>query len=141
MGLLDRFKKSDKAEAKAQTATAAKPKAITKVKSVAKPAVKTTTASAKISAPVAAYTAVLIRPVVTEKSTSTGAYYFQVAKSASKNEIAKAFKTRFGKMPRKVNIVNVMGKTKARGRSVGKRADWKKAVVYLNKGETVDTSK
>jgi large subunit ribosomal protein L23 len=84
---------------------------------------------------------VLLRPIVTEKATNTGTYLFQVAKSATKSEVTKAFKARFGKVPRKVNVLNVMGKTKFRGRTVGKRADWKKAIVYLNSGETVDTAK
>ena len=128
MGLLDRFKKST--TAKAATPPPAK---------VEKPAVQ---AIAKpISTITTGYAAVLLRPVVTEKSTITGAYYFKVDKATSKSEIVKAFKARYGKVPRKVNVINVLGKTKVRGRTAGKRADWKKAVVYLNKGETVDSSK
>ncbi|EKD76571.1 MAG: 50S ribosomal protein L23 [uncultured bacterium] len=141
MGLLDRFKKSSKNDTVAVT----KPS----IKSTAKPVAKTvvpkeiiaTKTQAQTAVSATDYTAVLIRPIVTEKSTATGTYNFKVAKAASKNEIAKAFKIRYGKKPRRVNIVNVLGKTKFRGRTAGKRADWKKAVIYLNKGETVDTSK
>lgn len=149
MGLFDRFKKSNKAATTMAAPTAAKAVAVTTAKPAARAAVANAKSQVKASTVAAANTAavvenvanVLVNPVVTEKSTKMGAYFFQVTKSASKNEIAKAFKARFGKTPRKVNIVNVLGKTKFRGRTAGKRADWKKAIVYLNKGETVDTSK
>lgn len=81
---------------------------------------------------------VLLQALVTEKATVTGTYMFKVKKSSTKSEVLKAFKAKYGKTPRKVNVLNVMGKTKLRGRQVGKRSDWKKAIVYLNKGETVD---
>lgn len=81
---------------------------------------------------------VLLQPLITEKATLTGTYLFKVAPQASKNEIRKEFKAKYGKDPRKVNVLNVMGKVKMRGRIVGKRSDWKKAVIYLAKGETVD---
>ena len=81
---------------------------------------------------------VLVQPVVTEKSTVNGTYLFKVTSAATKSEIRKAFKAKYGKQPRKVNIVNVMGKTKLRGRTVGKRSNWKKAIIYLAQGETVD---
>ena len=81
---------------------------------------------------------VLVQPLLTEKATVMGAYLFKVNPSATKNEIRKAFQTKYGKLPRKVNVVNVMGKTKMRGRVVGKRSNWKKAMIYLTKGETVD---
>ncbi len=81
---------------------------------------------------------VLVQPLLTEKATVMGAYLFKVNPSATKNEIRKAFQAKYGKLPRKVNVVNVMGKTKMRGRVVGKRSNWKKAMIYLTKGETVD---
>ncbi|MBI4407268.1 MAG: 50S ribosomal protein L23 [Candidatus Kerfeldbacteria bacterium] len=81
---------------------------------------------------------VLVQPLLTEKATVMGAYLFKVHPAATKNEIRKAFQTKYGKLPRKVNVVNVMGKTKMRGRVAGKRSNWKKAMIYLTKGETVD---
>ena len=81
---------------------------------------------------------VLVQPLLTEKATVMGAYLFKVNPSATKSEIRKAFQTKYGKLPRKVNVVNVMGKTKMRGRVAGKRSNWKKAMIYLTKGETVD---
>lgn len=137
MGILDRFKKSSKTAAPAAAKTAVQPVAKATV-TAKKNAVKK---PVQIALPPTGYTAILVRPLVTEKSTSGGTYNFRVAKSASKNEIAKAFKARYGKMPRKVNVINVLGKTKFRGRTAGKRINWKKAVIYLTKGETVDISK
>ncbi len=81
---------------------------------------------------------VLIQPLITEKATAAGIYLFKVVPTASKSEIRKEFRAKYGKDPRKVNVLNVMGKTKMRGRIVGKRSNWKKAMIYLAKGETVD---
>lgn len=129
MGLLNAFKKTPKpaTEKVAVAPVAAKPAAVKATKKVAaQPELKL------------AQHSVLLKPVVTEKSTVTGTYCFRVSPDATKNEIKKAFKAYYGKMPRKVNILNVIGKTKLRGKVPGKRADWKKAIVYLTKGETVD---
>lgn len=81
---------------------------------------------------------VLLQPLVTEKATATGTYLFKVSPTASKSEIRKEFKAKYGKDPRKVNVLNVMGKVKMRGRVVGKRSNWKKAMIYLAQGENVD---
>lgn len=123
MGLFSRKPKTQPAPA--ATTPVAKPVVPSAVKSTS-PATTTRTA------------VVLLQPLVTEKATATGTYLFKVAPTATKNEIRKAFKAKYGKSPRKVNVVNVMGKIKMRGRVVGKRSNWKKAVVYLMQGETVD---
>lgn len=81
---------------------------------------------------------ILLRPLVTEKSTAAGAYYFKVAPTTTKNEISKAFRAKYGKWPRTVNVSNVMGKTVRRGRYTGKRTNWKKAIVTLPKNENVE---
>lgn len=80
----------------------------------------------------------LLKPLITEKATVTGTYCFKVAPQANKQEIAKEFKMIYGKTPRKVNILNRMGKTVQRGRVTGQQANVKKAIVYLKKGETID---
>lgn len=84
---------------------------------------------------------ILIRPLITEKSTelmSEGKYVFKVAKAANKIEIANAVKEIFNVKVEKVNTVNVKGKTKRVGRNVGKRPDYKKAIVKLAPGETIE---
>ncbi len=81
---------------------------------------------------------ILLQPIITEKSTMSGTYQFMVATDTNKNEVAKAFSAVYEKTPRKVNIVNVKGKSMRTGVIRGKRKNWKKAVIYLNKGETID---
>ena len=84
---------------------------------------------------------ILIRPLITEKSTQLmeeGKYVFVVAKKANKIEIAKAVAEVFNVKVTDVNTVNVSGKLKRMGRFVGKRSDYKKAIVKLAPGETIE---
>ena len=84
---------------------------------------------------------ILIRPLITEKSTelmAEGKYVFKVAKAANKIEIAKAVAEIFNVKVEKVNTVNVKGKTKRIGRTYGKRPDYKKAIVKLKAGESIE---
>ncbi|MBR1580253.1 MAG: 50S ribosomal protein L23 [Selenomonadaceae bacterium] len=84
---------------------------------------------------------IIIRPLITERSTelmAEGKYVFVVDKRANKIEIGKAINEIFDVKVEKVNTVNVTGKTKRRGRTVGKRADYKKAIVKLAAGETIE---
>ena len=59
-------------------------------------------------------------------------YTFKVAKDANKVEIAQAAEALFQVQVLKVNTVNCTGKTKRMGRNVGKRPDFKKAVITIN---------
>ena len=71
---------------------------------------------------------IIIRPLVTEMTTELmeeGKYVFVVAKEANKIEIAKAVST----------IFNVKVES---GRNLGKRSDYKKAIVKLAAGETIE---
>lgn len=84
---------------------------------------------------------ILIKPLITEKSTelmAEGKYVFKVAKAANKIEIARAVKEIFNVKVEKVNTVNVKGETKRIGRTSGKRPDYKKAIVKLAAGETIE---
>lgn len=67
-----------------------------------------------------------------------GKYVFVVAKEANKIEIAKAVSTIFNVKVESVNTVNVLGKVKRMGRNLGKRSDYKKAIVKLAAGETIE---
>ena len=67
-----------------------------------------------------------------------GKYVFEVAKAANKIEIAKAISQIFNVKVASVNTVNVEGKVKRMGRSIGKRSDYKKAIVKLAAGETIE---
>ncbi|WP_026477653.1 50S ribosomal protein L23 [Alkaliphilus transvaalensis] len=77
---------------------------------------------------------IIIKPVVSEQSMTQMAekkYTFVVSKRANKTEIKKAVEKVFGVKVDKVNTINMIGKYKRMGANVGKRADWKKAIVKL----------
>jgi large subunit ribosomal protein L23 len=67
-----------------------------------------------------------------------GKYVFVVDKKANKIEIAKAVAEIFKVKVVSVNTANVTGKKKRVGRTVGKRPDYKKAIVKLAAGETIE---
>ena len=84
---------------------------------------------------------ILVRPLITERTTqlmAEGKYVFVVAKAANKIDIAKAVAEVFKVKVAKVNTVNVTGKKKRMGRTEGKRPDYKKAIVKLAPGETIE---
>ena len=77
---------------------------------------------------------VILKPVISERSMDDAQnrkYTFKVAKDANKTHVKLALEEVFGVEIKKVNIMNVKGKVKRMGRSVGKRADSKKAIVTL----------
>jgi large subunit ribosomal protein L23 len=84
---------------------------------------------------------ILIRPKITERTTdlmAEGKYVFVVDKRANKIQIADAVEEVFKVKVEKVNTVNVKGKTKRMGRTAGKRPNYKKAIVKLAPGETIE---
>ena len=85
---------------------------------------------------------VIVRPVVTEKSTEqldkNGAYSFVVARDANKVEIADAVERLFNVKVKSVRTMQYRGKERRVGRHVGRRAAWKKAIVTLREGDTIE---
>lgn len=85
---------------------------------------------------------VLLAPHVSEKTTVAaemqGRHTFRVARNATKLEIRKAVEKLFDVKVDSVQVINVNGKVKRFGRSVGRRSDWKKAVVRLAEGQDLD---
>jgi large subunit ribosomal protein L23 len=85
---------------------------------------------------------VLAAPHVSEKSTlateANNALVFKVAVDATKAEIKAAVEKLFEVEVKKVNTLNVKGKTKRTGMRMGRRKDWKKAYVTLAEGQTLD---
>ena len=81
-------------------------------------------------------------PVVTEKTTLQKELHnqvtFKVARSANRMEIKDAVEKTFNTQVSQVRTVQVKGKVKQRGRIVGKRKDWKKAIVTLMPGQRID---
>ena len=85
---------------------------------------------------------VIIRPIVSERSydlMEQGKYTFEVAKTAGKEEIAEAVEKLFGVHVVKVNTMQVKGKHKrVRYQTMGMTRSWKKAIVTLKAGETIE---
>ncbi len=81
-------------------------------------------------------------PLVTEKTTLqkelNNQVTFKVDKRANRVEIKDAVEKNFNTKVQKVRTVQVKGKIKQRGRIIGKRPDWKKAIVTLMPGQRID---
>jgi large subunit ribosomal protein L23 len=77
---------------------------------------------------------IIIKPIVTEASMNAMAdkkYTFVVDKKSNKTEIKNAVEKVFGVKVASVNTINMLGKNKRMGVHVGKKADWKKAIITL----------
>ena len=85
---------------------------------------------------------ILVRPLVTEKSHEQldrhGAYTFVVANDANKIEIAYAIEKQFNVKVKDVRTMRYAGKEKRMGRFTGRKASWKKAVVTLAEGDSIE---
>jgi large subunit ribosomal protein L23 len=85
---------------------------------------------------------VLKRPVVTEKTTAareaTGDYVFEVDTSANKIEIRQAVEKLFNVRVKDVRTSVVRGKFRRTRKGLGRKPNWKKAIVTLHDGETIE---
>jgi large subunit ribosomal protein L23 len=84
---------------------------------------------------------VLVKPLVTEKSAvaeSKNKYSFVVAGSANKNQIKKAIEEIYGVKPARINVLITEGRPARFGRTAGRRSDYKKAVITLPAGKSID---
>ena len=85
---------------------------------------------------------VILRPVVTERSTllqdDLRTYTFIVAKDANKLEVRNAVQSLFSVRVESVRTANYQGKWRRVGRSVGRKAAYKKAIVRLAEGDSID---
>jgi len=136
MSIFDKFKKKDD-------------------QSPAQPVLKSKSASKKQATPLAEAPAsapvekvgpvgesqgVFIRPLITEKASvlnQFNQYVFEVSGRVNKIEIARAFESRYGVKPLKVRIINHDGKFVRFGRSTGRTKNWKKAIIVLPAGKTI----
>ena len=84
----------------------------------------------------------IVRPIVTEQSSAAyqerGEYTFRVASDATKTTIRNAVEKLFGVKVTGVWTSNQRGKQRRVGQQVGRRPHWKKAVVKLRAGDTID---
>jgi len=82
------------------------------------------------------------QPHITEKvllmKEDNNTVVFKVAPEANKVELKKAIESIFGVTVEKLQTVNVRGKVKRLGLRQGRRANWKKAIVTLKEGDSID---
>ena len=85
---------------------------------------------------------VIEEPHITEKANlqreGSNQISFKVHRRANKIEIRQAVETLLKTRVLEVRTVNVRGKSRRSGRNVGKRSDWKKAIVRLAPGESIE---
>lgn len=84
----------------------------------------------------------VIRPLITEKTSAAyqdrGEYTFEVHPDASKPQIRTAIQDLFGVKVTDVWTANMRGKEKRMGKSAGRRPNWKKAIVKLREGDSIE---
>ncbi|HEX5583535.1 50S ribosomal protein L23 [Gaiella sp.] len=84
---------------------------------------------------------ILLSPVVSEKSyagIADGRYTFKVHQDAHRTQVRQAVEDLFGVHVERVNMVKVQAKPKRRGLFKGVRPGWKKAIVQVREGETIE---
>jgi large subunit ribosomal protein L23 len=85
---------------------------------------------------------VVQRPLLTEKGTrlkeEANQYLFRVARTATKVEVKQAIEQLFKVKVVDVRTLRVQGKVKRLGRFQGRRPDWKKAIVTLKAGQSIE---
>ena len=84
----------------------------------------------------------IVRPIVTEKTSvayqDRGEYTFEVHPDANKTAIKQAVEQLFGVKVTGVWTMNQRGKSRRVGKTVGARSNWKKAIVKLREGDTIE---
>lgn len=84
---------------------------------------------------------VIRKPVITEKSSAMaelGKYVFIISEDAHKDTLKQVVEFLFTVKVKKINIINVLGKVKYFKGRQGRRSDYKKAIVTLDKGYSID---
>jgi len=85
---------------------------------------------------------IIVAPLVSEKSAMAAdagrQFTFKVVPDATKREIGKAVEKMFDVKVQQVRVINVKGKKKRFGAIMGKRKDWRKAIVRLEEGHDID---
>ena len=137
MGLFNRKKKDEKKDAQPTPVSDA----------AEKPSEKAPKVAAKKASPKRAGEGtgdayrILLRPIVTEKSmklSESGQYVFEVAPGANKIAIKKAVKAVYGVDPTDVAVMRVLGRPSRSRYGKGRRKHWRKAIVTLKKGQTIE---
>jgi len=134
MSILDKFKSKKEKELKGEVVEEISSVNVETPKAEKKKSKKAKLISTDLSG-------IVLRPLVTEKAAviaHTGQYSFIVALNANRVAVRAAIRAMYGIMPTSVNIQRVRGKFVRFGRTTGQRSDYKKAIVTLPKGKTID---
>lgn len=87
---------------------------------------------------------VIRKMLLTEKSNldreAANKYHFEVDRRANKVEIGQAVEKLFKVKVTEVRVIHVLGKNKRMGRVMGKKSDWKKAIVTLAEGSRIEVA-
>ena len=78
---------------------------------------------------------IILAPIITEKTSeqiAMGKYTFKVARNTNKQQIAEAVTKLFNVKVLSVNTMNMEGKLKKQGKTQGRRANWKKAIIQID---------
>lgn len=143
MSILDRFKKKEEKKALQERGLKSAPKTVREEReeAEAQKSQKKTAVAAKVVATGGTYGhAILLKPVVSEKSAHLhgfNQYVFKVAMTANKVSIKKAIKETYNAEPATVRIIKMQGKTVMRGRTKGFTNSYKKAIITMPKGVTL----
>ena len=85
---------------------------------------------------------IIRRPIITEKANwlkeNSNKYVFEVTKHCNKIEIKQTIEELFDVTVKNVHTYTTHGKIRSRGRFRGKRPDWKRAIVQLQEGDTIE---
>jgi large subunit ribosomal protein L23 len=84
---------------------------------------------------------IVLAPIVSEKSyhgSVNGTYTFRVHNDAHKTQIRQAIEELFEVDVTRVNVLTVQSKPKRRGQFRGRKPGWKKAIVQLKAGQTIE---
>jgi large subunit ribosomal protein L23 len=149
MSILDKFKKKNQTEEKASVAKqvvkddaakSVKPKKESKAK---KPAAKKPEKKEQKAIKIVSKksTQTLLDPVISEKTaqlSDAGVVVFRVAKGVNRVEVRDAFRELYNVTPVKVNMINMRGHQMRFGRTRGRTKDYRKAMITLPKGVTID---
>lgn len=85
---------------------------------------------------------IIRRPIITEKANwlkeNSNKYVFEVTKHCNKIEIKQTIEELFDVTVKNVQTYTTHGKIRSRGRFRGKRPDWKRAIVQLKEGDTIE---
>ncbi len=83
---------------------------------------------------------IILKPLISEKAVAAmgeGKYAFKVRLDANKTQIADAIEEIFGVTVLGVSTMRQHGKVRRQGKFIGRRSDWKKAIVQLKEGDSI----